>query len=492
MAVAPQNIMATLRSMPDAELVKYAALHKNDPFIFPLAFQESQTRKHMRAAQQAQGGVNQPKVADQAIAEMATPEPLPEDVGIAQLPADNMQGMAGGGIVAFDNGGEVATSPAGEWWKGVTDWFGRVGDPSTNPRARAAELQAEKARAEQGIFEALTPSQKAERQAQVAALDSQIASLLSSKNAPVAPAAAPQAFKVTSTEPTGNIMGSRRTPLELAKEAASKADTGRKDDEGIAKLMPAAPGAGKAAAQAAAPAGLGSIAEFAKEANAYTGADPTARQLERIDKQEAAAAGEKKDALNMALLKAGLGMMAGTSRYAFENIGKGAMAGAEEYGAAMKDLKKAALERDKMRDAAEQAAYAYKRDDVKGYRTAQEKMEDRRIEMEKAQLAARTQLQSAGITAGAHLRAAQLPPKEAQMAALLGEGKTFEERFQSGLPKLTAIQAGKFDPRKAYTDYLVAAQRAGTGDIMSFPEFAMQFGPRVSGGGAGTVLERRD
>jgi hypothetical protein len=29
-------------------------MHKNDPFIFPLAFQESQTRKHTRASQQAQ------------------------------------------------------------------------------------------------------------------------------------------------------------------------------------------------------------------------------------------------------------------------------------------------------------------------------------------------------------------------------------------------------------------------------------------------------
>lgn len=495
MAVAPQNIMATLRSMPDAELVKYAALHKNDPFIFPLAFQESQTRKHMRAAQQAQGGVNQPKVADQAIAEMAAPEPLPEDVGIAKLPAQNMQGMAGGGIVAFEAGGEV---PRFNGTKGSEVGFWDVPE-NENPLSIGSAYRRWK---ESGLpllpYLGVETTRKVEEKAG-ARQDRLRDEAMKQVNAPTS--VVPEGYARPNMQNDPRLAQGYVLPSGITSDsidipvAASKADTGSKGgkDEGIAKLMPAAPGAGKAVtAQAAAPAGLGSIAEFAKEANAYTGADPTARQLERIEKQEAGAAGEKKDALNMALLKAGLGMMAGTSRYAFENIGKGAMAGAEEYGAAMKDLKKAALERDRMRDAAEQAAYAYKRDDVKGYRTAQEKMEDRRVEMEKAQLAARTQLQSAGITAGAHLRAAQLPPKEAQMAAMLGEGKTFEERFQSGLPKLTAIQAGKFDPRKAYTEYLVAAQRSGTGDIMPFAEFAMQFAPRVSGGGAGTVLERRD
>jgi len=35
------------------------------------------------------------------------PQPMPEDVGIGALPAPNMQGMAGGGIVAFGDGGDV-------------------------------------------------------------------------------------------------------------------------------------------------------------------------------------------------------------------------------------------------------------------------------------------------------------------------------------------------------------------------------------------------
>jgi len=108
MAMNPQNVLSQLRMMDDQQLQQYAAMHKNDPFIFPLAFQESQTRKQMRAESQAMQPP-QPKVADQALAQMAPQpqQPLPENVGIGQLPADNLKGMATGGIVAFDDGGEV-------------------------------------------------------------------------------------------------------------------------------------------------------------------------------------------------------------------------------------------------------------------------------------------------------------------------------------------------------------------------------------------------
>jgi len=100
----PSKLMAQLRMMPDQQLVQYAQMHKNDPYIFPMAFQESNTRKQMRAAQNTQAPPA-PKVVDQNLQEMA--QPMPEDQGIATLPAPNMQNMAGGGIVAFDDGGEV-------------------------------------------------------------------------------------------------------------------------------------------------------------------------------------------------------------------------------------------------------------------------------------------------------------------------------------------------------------------------------------------------
>lgn len=101
----PNKLMAQLRMMPDQQLVQYAQMHKNDPYIFPMAFQESNTRKQMRAAAQNAQAVPAPKVVDQNLQEMS--QAMPEDQGIGALPAPNMQNMASGGIVAFDDGGEV-------------------------------------------------------------------------------------------------------------------------------------------------------------------------------------------------------------------------------------------------------------------------------------------------------------------------------------------------------------------------------------------------
>lgn len=107
------QITAQLARMPDPALQQYAMLHKNDPYTVSLALSESNRRKQMRDAAQGQQGMGeQPKVVDQGIAEMVPPQPqmpqpMPEDVGIGALPAPNMQGMAGGGIVAFGGGGDV-------------------------------------------------------------------------------------------------------------------------------------------------------------------------------------------------------------------------------------------------------------------------------------------------------------------------------------------------------------------------------------------------
>lgn len=99
------QITAQLAKMPDASLQKYAAMNKNDPYIMALAVAESNRRKQLRqAAQGAQGMQEAPKVVDQALQGMAAP--MPEDVGIARLPAGDMN-FADGGIVAFADGGDV-------------------------------------------------------------------------------------------------------------------------------------------------------------------------------------------------------------------------------------------------------------------------------------------------------------------------------------------------------------------------------------------------
>jgi len=93
----------------------------------------------------------------------------------------------------------------------------------------------------------------------------------------------------------------------------------------------------------------------------------------RLQKEEAEAATDKDKALGMAIFQAGLGMMSGTSQYAFENIGKGALAGLDNYQAALKDLKKAQRERDKAFADIEAARLAEKRGDIKAHTELQAK-----------------------------------------------------------------------------------------------------------------------
>ena len=78
-----------------------------------------------------------------------------------------------------------------------------------------------------------------------------------------------------------------------------------------------------------------------KEAYTSAGVDPDfyKKQAAELMAEREALKADKSEAGNMALVKAGLGIMGGTSQFAFENIGKGAMPAIESYGADIKDIK---------------------------------------------------------------------------------------------------------------------------------------------------------
>ena len=113
-----KTLTDTLTDMDLQELQDYARVNKNDPYIVSMALSMANTKKKLKVAQDGQAGMMpQPRVVDQQIAGMAPPpqqmaaapqqQMLPEDTGIGQLPAQNMQNMAEGGIVAFEDGGQV-------------------------------------------------------------------------------------------------------------------------------------------------------------------------------------------------------------------------------------------------------------------------------------------------------------------------------------------------------------------------------------------------
>jgi hypothetical protein len=104
------KLTSMLSKLADNALQGYASMHKSNPYVLSLAVAEANRRKELRASGQMRGaGQPQPKVADVAIANMASsPEEqgyggLPEQQGIGALPARNMQGMADGGIVGYDD-----------------------------------------------------------------------------------------------------------------------------------------------------------------------------------------------------------------------------------------------------------------------------------------------------------------------------------------------------------------------------------------------------
>lgn len=101
-----QQITSRLAEMSDAQLAQYARMHKDDPYVLPLASSEFKRRQQIRQSGQMQQGGPKPTVADQEIAMMGQ-DALPEERGIGVLPEQSLAQMADGGIAGYAEGGTV-------------------------------------------------------------------------------------------------------------------------------------------------------------------------------------------------------------------------------------------------------------------------------------------------------------------------------------------------------------------------------------------------
>lgn len=409
------QITSQLSGMPDQALQQFAAMHKNDPYTLSLAISESNRRKQMRAGAQAgMAGQKQPTVADQAIAGMnAAPQPqaggLPEEQGIGALPAANMQGMADGGIVGYADGGPTYYNPAsqaalhpfggpseddgrsstfGQFLSNIPEWLsgGKKGEAERVQQERRLQLERQRINADPGLLSRLTPAERAERMAQVNAIDAQLAQLRgttpSAKPTPgqafptsIAPQVTPGATApaVTAAPTTGQFIDAR-TPAPKApaktKSAAGTTSAAPKDDglEAIyAKLE-------KLGGDEETKKG---IKGYQDEVDASIAALKTAREEGRpqgdayaaykasLDKDAAAAQGKEDKNLKMALINAGLAMMGGKSQYAMQNIAEGAQVGTKQYQAGLDKLEEAAKARQKEEAMIEQARRSEARGDWK-------------------------------------------------------------------------------------------------------------------------------
>lgn len=363
------KITSTLARLPDQALQQYAQMHKNDPYIMSLAVSESNRSKELRAAAQApQGMQEQPKVADAALAQMAPPQ----EQGIAALPAPNMQMMADGGIAGYEGYGEGDESYGQEpvmmmagggaveryqdrglvrpellsRYQQEAQEMGMGTRMQFSPEVRSvvdqiqAQQQQDYLKREQGQMlrgPSLMGGQKMktpeeESKAQMYAEQDKLMkgykprregdefdaeeAMLSTR------AAAKPAPEIPKSKGTGAGKGKANIVPPPKQEAAAEKGT---PEGGLASLFKAqTPQQLKAEVDAMA---KGDIERMDKEYSPF---------LEEL-KAEKEAIGKRKDSnVGEALLRAGLGMMGGKSKNAFENISAGAISGLDAYTAAQK------------------------------------------------------------------------------------------------------------------------------------------------------------
>jgi hypothetical protein len=427
------NITSTLAKLPDQALQQYAMMHKNDPYVMSLAVSESNRRKEMRAAQGAQGGMQeQPKVVDAAVAEMAPQaQPMPEDIGIGQLPAGDME-FAGGGILAFANTGSVpGPKDVKERWQDMkrrpdetpTEFLRRV------EAAKQKDFQAQgPAKFKQSLEEALKENQRNMQEGMGAAL----AKLR--ENEPLIPGlgAYPEGIEreapVAEGEPTiaQNPFDTQRGAVpapapEAAPEAAPvvpapvvPAPNPLATPVGIAQV------AGPTVTNAApvsmdyvgARAGLAGIKEFGpvtteldefekeKKAAAQKGVDRSKERLTREEKfqaemgeygvgkekrlkeREAKLSKDEKSNYGLAFLEAGLAMMGGKDQNAFANISAGALTGLGSYKTGLAKLNDRKEKLFDAYDSLEDARRSDKKDRFARIETAQDKINSAQTALE--------------------------------------------------------------------------------------------------------------
>jgi hypothetical protein len=500
---------------------------------------ESNRRKELRAAGQGgQGMQEQPKVVDQMVAEMA-PQQLPEEMGIGQLPAGEMN-FAGGGIVAFADGGDVERFN-GSQSQFVQDLMG-LPQQYTEYQQRIREEDALRAESDRRMAEAKrqrleaqqktsfanylfgSPEREAEGKAELAQLSA------TPIGAPARSGAMPEPGYTRPGMLYDPRLNTPPTQPVVAAPAAPTADTTRKGPG-------AGPAAGPKATTATGPTDVDALQqkyfgaidqEVGGLRNARAGLvagikDLTEKNLaatraaiekrgdvykgreERLAKQEKGLEGMGDRNMGLALLQAGAAMMS-TPGGLGAALGKGVQVGSERYAAGLDKIEAAKSKFAEARDRLDDLRI--NRDDMntKDIRAAEKDARESELkgkELLYNGLVSDLGIKQKNVTAifgaaanalnadkeiaarkdvagmqerGAAARAAQMP-KEMQTAMMLGTGNTDKEKLESGLRRLQEVQAGKFNVSSSYADYLKAfAGKDTMTPPLSFANYAAQFG----------------
>ena len=296
MAIDQRDITSQLRMMDDRALQQYAAMHKSDPYVFPLAFQESQNRQRVRMSGQAQmGGQEMPKVNDAALMAMAPQAAPPQALqgqGISNLPAPNMQRMADGGIAGYEDDEEgMATGGMGGMFN-----FAQQSEPVVRMAGGGVPGYAAGVYNEERFRNFLQETGQTSKFANATPLEKQkILTEFANKTSGPQKAAAP----ATSTPATA---------------APSKAATAPEDSRMLRKISEKAGSSAGALLRRAGPIGLG--VEAASSMGDY--------KLQRPDNIDTSAAGTMKDLMAGEFGRVGTGLKRGLGELALDTGSFGA------------------------------------------------------------------------------------------------------------------------------------------------------------------------
>ncbi len=360
-----QALTSTLSAMSLPQLQQYASLHKNDPYVVTMALSIANQKKQMQTAAQGQAGQQpMPKVVDQQLAEMAPRQapmpqaaPMPEEVGIGQLPAPNIAKMAGGGIVAFGDGGEipryrdeglvrgqyyidpitgekvpVKTSSGlfdeeklrrlkeagGELWDKYMGMFATPEEKAT----KAWQLKDTSTKPAQAAVPAAAPDQS----------DAETNRLLAVRP-PETPATTPRNTNLPTVNPP-TVKPPVAAPAaglpNLITDAAGMQKALGEMQKGLKPQVPDAISQGIKDLQTAEEAAANkNVADIEAEQKARA---PALKEFEaRVKEKEGRLTKQEEMQGPMALLQAGFAIMGGTSPFALANIGAGAQVGLKAY-----------------------------------------------------------------------------------------------------------------------------------------------------------------
>lgn len=456
------TIIEQVANLPDAQLQAYAQQNKSDPLVVAAALSESNRRKQMRAA--APPPNQQPPVVDQAIS------------GISALPAPNMEGvgMAGGGIVAMAEGGDVPWYAYPQY--SLPKMLGDVARRGVGWAMSGAPSQEEQDAIQREFIRRHQPSGPIETEPNMQGFtpeaDPALAMSLDASQRSPAPASAATPGPGPKVAPKTNPGAIPPMVRDIGKAAGKPAAVA---DAFKAKTMEQT---------------MQGIQEAMKGTMNKKALDDGRRQLESLAAEHERLLGKEDTVLGMSLLQAGLAMMASQSPHAMVGIGEGGLKGLQAYAQGHKDLRAERKElgkeeRDVLREmAAERRAGLSAAVQINNQVRQEEGLaaqlgfNEHKLQSEEKQALDRnkTALQAAGISAS---QKAHAVPANIQMVERIAAAKGIP--FDKALEYLSATQRQSEQLDERALRALHAKDDMAKLYKVPFEQWAVQNGYRIAG-----------